>query len=146
MSDEEQQPEREERDGAVRGRPGRRSVPQLEARGFVDRPVGLEHGPALAVAIEDHRHRVEEHRPADEAERPLELLQGLQALASKPSGQPEAPNWKGPYLDRMPKDPWNRPYQYQQPGQHGEIDVYSLGADGRPGGDGEAADIGNWGD
>lgn len=72
--------------------------------------------------------------------------QGLQALVAKPSGQPDAPNWKGPYLDRLPKDPWNQPYQYQQPGQHGPVDVYSYGADGRPGGDGDAADIGNWGD
>jgi len=70
--------------------------------------------------------------------------QGLQALTAKPSGQPEAPNWKGPYLDRLPKDPWSNPYQYQQPGQHGEIDIYSYGSDGRPGGDGDAADIGNW--
>ena len=70
--------------------------------------------------------------------------QGLEALVAKPSGQPEAPNWKGPYLDRVPKDPWNRPYLYQHPGQHGDIDVYSYGADGRPGGDGEAADVGNW--
>lgn len=72
--------------------------------------------------------------------------QGLAALSVKPSGQPEAPNWKGPYLDRVPKDPWNHPYQYQQPGQHGEIDIYSYGADSRSGGDGEAADIGNWTD
>ncbi|MFZ1390705.1 MAG: type II secretion system major pseudopilin GspG [Dokdonella sp.] len=72
--------------------------------------------------------------------------QGLQALVAKPSGQPDAPNWKGPYLDRLPKDPWNQPYLYQQPGQHGEVDVYSYGSDARPGGDGDAADIGNWGD
>ncbi|MBL0164577.1 MAG: type II secretion system major pseudopilin GspG [Xanthomonadales bacterium] len=70
--------------------------------------------------------------------------QGLQALTAKPSGQPEAPNWKGPYLDRLPKDPWEHPYQYQQPGQHGDVDIYSYGADGRPGGDGDDADIGNW--
>ena len=70
--------------------------------------------------------------------------QGLQALITKPSGQPEAPNWKGPYLDRLPMDPWSNPYQYQQPGQHGDVDVYSYGADGRPGGDGDAADVGNW--
>jgi len=70
--------------------------------------------------------------------------QGLEALVTRPSGEPAAPNWKGPYLDRVPKDPWNRPYQYLQPGQHGPIDIYSLGADGRPGGEGEAADIGNW--
>lgn len=59
---------------------------------------------------------------------------------------PDAPNWKGPYLQSrsVPKDPWGRPYQYVQPGQHGEFDVYSLGADGKPGGEGEAADVGNW--
>lgn len=70
--------------------------------------------------------------------------QGLQALVAKPSGSPEAPNWKGPYLDRLPKDPWDHPYQFQQPGQHGDVDIYSYGADGRPGGDGDDADIGNW--
>ena len=70
--------------------------------------------------------------------------QGLEALVTKPSGQPDAPNWKGPYLERAAKDPWGHPYQYAQPGQHGSIDVYSLGADGKPGGDGEAADVGNW--
>jgi general secretion pathway protein G len=70
--------------------------------------------------------------------------QGLDALVAKPSGAPDAPNWKGPYLDRAPKDPWAHPYQYQQPGQHGEVDVFSYGADGKPGGEGEAADVGNW--
>lgn len=71
--------------------------------------------------------------------------QGLEALVNRPGGQPEAPNWKsGGYLDRLPKDPWGRPYQYLQPGQHGEFDLYSLGADGRPGGEGSDADIGNW--
>lgn len=70
--------------------------------------------------------------------------QGLDALVTKPGGQPEAPNWKGPYLDRAAKDPWGHPYQYQKPGQHGEIDIFSYGADGKPGGEGDAADIGNW--
>ena len=70
--------------------------------------------------------------------------QGLEALVTQPSGQPEAPNWKGPYLERVPKDPWGHPYQYLVPGQHGEVDVYSYGSDGKPGGEGEAADIGNW--
>lgn len=69
--------------------------------------------------------------------------QGLEALVRKPSGQPDAPNWKG-YLDDVPRDPWGRPYQYRSPGQHGAFDVFTLGADGKPGGDGEAADIGNW--
>ena len=69
--------------------------------------------------------------------------QGLEALVTKPSGQPEAPNWSQ-RLDRVPKDPWGHPYVYQHPGQHGDIDVFSYGADGKPGGEGEAADIGNW--
>lgn len=69
--------------------------------------------------------------------------QGLDALVNKPSGQPDAPNWKG-YLDNLPKDPWGRPYQYQSPGQYGAFDVFSWGADGKPGGEGENADVGNW--
>ncbi|HEV7489433.1 MAG TPA: type II secretion system major pseudopilin GspG [Rhodanobacteraceae bacterium] len=69
--------------------------------------------------------------------------QGLEALVTKPSGEPNAPNWSQ-RLDRVPKDPWGHPYQYQHPGQHGEIDVFSYGADGKAGGEGEAADIGNW--
>ena len=69
--------------------------------------------------------------------------QGLQALINKPGGQPEAANWKQT-LDALPKDPWGRDYQYLSPGQHGEIDVYSLGKDGQPAGEGEDADIGNW--
>ncbi len=73
--------------------------------------------------------------------------QGLDALVHKPSGAPEAPNWKsGGYLERVPKDPWGHPYLYTHPGQHGDIDVYSLGADGKPGGEGEAKDVGNWED
>ncbi len=71
--------------------------------------------------------------------------QGLQALVAKPSGQPEAPNWKaGGYIDGLPKDPWGHEYLYLAPGQHGETDVYSLGRDGQPGGEGEDADVGNW--
>lgn len=73
--------------------------------------------------------------------------QGLQSLVSRPSGRPEAPNWKnGGYVDRLPQDPWGRDYQYLNPGAHGEIDIYSLGADGAPGGDGINSDIGNWSD
>jgi len=71
--------------------------------------------------------------------------QGLQALVTKPSGGPSPPNWKaGGYLDRLNKDPWGNPYQYQSPGSHGEVDVYSYGADGKPGGTGNDADIGSW--
>ncbi len=70
--------------------------------------------------------------------------QGLQALVSNP-GENTAPNWKaGGYLDRVPNDPWNNLYQYSNPGQRGEFDVWSLGADGQPGGEDVDADIGNW--
>ena len=73
--------------------------------------------------------------------------QGLQALVSKPVGGPVPPNWKvGGYLDRLNKDPWGNPYAYQSPGTHAEVDVYSLGADGKPGGTGNEADIGSWSD
>ncbi len=69
--------------------------------------------------------------------------QGLEALTTKPSGNPPAPNWKV-YVSTLPLDPWNSPYQYLQPGQRGDIDVYSMGSDKKPGGEGPAADIGNW--
>ena len=71
--------------------------------------------------------------------------QGLQALLTKPTSGPAANGWKsGGYLEKMPKDPWGAPYQYLSPGIKGEIDVYSLGADGAPGGTGDDADIGSW--
>lgn len=71
--------------------------------------------------------------------------QGLEALVTKPTTPPEPRQWKqGGYLDRLPQDPWGRHYLYLQPGQHGEIDIYSLGADGQQGGEGINADIGNW--
>jgi general secretion pathway protein G len=69
--------------------------------------------------------------------------QGLEALVRKPSAGPNAPNWK-PYLDKLPPDPWGRAYQYLNPGLKGEIDVFSFGADGQPGGEGPDADIGSW--
>ena len=73
--------------------------------------------------------------------------QGLQALVQAPSGTPAAPNWRaGGYIDRLPKDPWGGDYLYLSPGQRGEVDVYTFGADGQPGGEGPNADIGNWGD
>ena len=71
--------------------------------------------------------------------------QGLQALVTKPAIEPIPGNWKsGGYLEKLPKDPWGNPYLYLNPGRHGEIDVYSLGADGQPGGEGKDADIGSW--
>jgi general secretion pathway protein G len=69
--------------------------------------------------------------------------QGLEALVRKPSASPVPPNWKA-YLDKLPADPWGRPYQYLNPGVRGEIDVFSYGADGQQGGEGNNADIGSW--
>lgn len=70
--------------------------------------------------------------------------QGIEALVNKPA-DPTLTNWKaGGYLDRLPKDPWGNPYLYLNPGNHGEVDIYTLGADGRPGGEGLDADVGNW--
>lgn len=71
--------------------------------------------------------------------------QGLQALTAKPEIAPAPPNWKtGGYIERLPKDPWGNGYVYVSPGLHGEIDVLSLGADGKSGGEGNDADIGSW--
>ncbi len=70
--------------------------------------------------------------------------QGLQALVVKPTTQPIPANWNKGYLERLPSDPWGHPYQYLNPGVKGEIDVFSLGADGQPGGEGVNADIGSW--
>jgi general secretion pathway protein G len=69
--------------------------------------------------------------------------QGLQALVARPTAAPAPMNWKQ-YLERLPNDPWGRPYQYLNPGVRGEIDVMSYGADGQPGGEGKNADVGSW--
>lgn len=71
--------------------------------------------------------------------------QGLAALISAPVVAPLAPNWaQGGYMDRLPKDPWGRPYHYLSPGVHGDFDIFSYGADGQAGGDGADADVGSW--
>ena len=71
--------------------------------------------------------------------------QGLEALVSKPGGDPPPRNWRsGGYMSKLPKDPWGYEYQYLQPGAKGEYDLFSYGSDGRPGGEGAAADVGNW--
>lgn len=73
--------------------------------------------------------------------------QGLNALVSRPGGQPEPRSYpQGGYIQRLPKDPWGNDYQYANPGRSGGVDVYSFGADGQPGGEGDGADIGNWQD
>jgi general secretion pathway protein G len=69
--------------------------------------------------------------------------QGLQALVTKPTTEPVPTNWKS-YLDKLPTDPWGKPYQYLNPGLKSEVDVMSWGADGQTGGEGVNADIGSW--
>jgi len=88
---------------------------------------------ALEKALDSYRADVG-HYPTAE--------QGLGALTTAPAGESR---WAGPYLKRgVPLDPWGRAYLYKQPGDHGEVDISSLGRDGRPGGTGDAADVGNW--
>ena len=69
--------------------------------------------------------------------------QGLQSLVERPATEPVPPNWRR-YLDKLPNDPWGKPYQYVNPGIKGEIDVFSFGADGVSGGEGNDAEIGSW--
>lgn len=69
--------------------------------------------------------------------------QGLDALVKKPATRPSPKNWKL-YLKSLPKDPWGRDYLYLNPGQHGEIDIFTYGANGEPGGEGVNAEIGTW--
>jgi len=71
--------------------------------------------------------------------------QGLEALVEPSTLDPEPRNFKkGGYLPELPIDPWGRPYLYLSPGEHGEVDIYTLGADGISGGEDQNADIGNW--
>ena len=82
------------------------------------------------------RYKLDNHRfPTAE--------QGLAALVTKPTTGAIPPNWR-PYQNKLPNDPWGRPYQYANPGVKGEVDVFSYGADGQPGGEGNDADIGSW--
>ncbi|KIQ06364.1 MULTISPECIES: type II secretion system major pseudopilin GspG [Pseudomonas] len=71
--------------------------------------------------------------------------QGLLALVIKPTVEPLPRSWRADgYIRRLPQDPWGNSYQYRSPGEHGRVDVYSLGADGIAGGEGIDADLGNW--
>ncbi|GAM70273.1 general secretion pathway protein G [Vibrio sp. JCM 19236] len=71
--------------------------------------------------------------------------QGLDALVTRPTGSPEPRNYRSDgYIRRLPSDPWGNDYQYLSPGDNGNIDVFTLGSDGQEGGEGAAADIGNW--
>ena len=71
--------------------------------------------------------------------------QGLQALVTRPSQPPVPENWAASgYIDRLPVDPWGKPYLYLQPGIHDAFDIFTLGADGQEGGTGADADLGSW--
>ena len=75
----------------------------------------------------------------------LAYPESLPALIDPPAGLARPERYaRGGYVKRLPEDPWGQAYQYASPGRHGPFDVYSLGADGREGGEGEDADIGNW--
>jgi len=95
----------------------------------------------------DDRGPVRDQR-GEKPDRPAALArdeQGITALIAKPEQPPVPPNWKpGGYLEKLPKDPWGRPYVYLNPGVRGEIEVFSFGADGQPGGTGFDADVGSW--
>jgi general secretion pathway protein G len=75
--------------------------------------------------------------------RPPLQSEGLNALVAAPS---QLENWDGPYIKKQQSlvDPWGQPYQYSQPGEHGEYDVFTLAADKQAGGSGDGSDIGNW--
>ncbi len=88
---------------------------------------------ALAKSLDQYRIDCG-HYPTSE--------QGLGALVTRPA---QEQSWSGPYLAKaVPKDPWGRDYQYVFPGRHGEYDLLSYGRDGKPGGDGEDADLVSW--
>ncbi len=88
---------------------------------------------ALGKALDQYRLDVGSYPTTD---------QGLQALVSQPDG---VERWQGPYLQKqVPYDPWGRPYLYKAPGEHGDYDLSSYGADGKPGGTGENVDIKSW--
>ena len=71
--------------------------------------------------------------------------QGLAALVERPTRDPVPENWAANgYIERLPSDPWGGDYQYLSPGVHGEVDIFSYGADGVSGGEGADADVGNW--
>lgn len=112
-------------------------VPKIISRPDEARVIAAKQDIAsLAQALK--LYRLDNHRyPTTE--------QGLQALVTRPSTAPPAPNWKtGGYVERLPKDPWGNPYQYLNPGVHSEIDIFSFAADGAAGGEGNDADVGSW--
>jgi general secretion pathway protein G len=96
---------------------------------------------AAALQIEEYSAALDLYRL--EVGRYPSAGDGLEALISKPS---DVKNWNGPYLTKrvIREDPWGNSYHYVFPGEHGDFDLYSLGADGQEGGDGENSDVGSW--
>jgi general secretion pathway protein G len=87
----------------------------------------------LGTALDTFRLDVGRYPTSDE---------GLEALRTKPGS---LERWDGPYLKKdLPVDPWNKPYAYKSPGEHGAFDIVSYGADGTPGGEGDNRDITSW--
>jgi general secretion pathway protein G len=110
-------------------------VPRVLGRSDEARAAAAKHDIA-AIAQSLKLYRLDNGRyPSSE--------QGLQALVARPQSAPVPNNWRQ-YIDSLPKDPWGQPYQYLNPGVHGEIDVFSFGADGKAGGTGADLDIGSW--
>ena len=98
---------------------------------------------AAAVQIREIEQALEMYR-LDSSLYPS-TAQGLEALVTKPSIPPEPRKYReGGYLRKLPADPWGSPFVYRRPGDHGEYDLFSLGADGEEGGDGPGKDITNW--
>ncbi|RQH05519.1 type II secretion system major pseudopilin GspG [Paraburkholderia dinghuensis] len=88
---------------------------------------------SLGKALDQYRLDVGEYPTTEE---------GLDALMTKPQ---DAPHWSGPYLQKaVPLDPWDRPYHYRSPGEHGDYDLYSLGKNGQGGGTGENTSVTSW--
>ena len=116
--------------GLLAGLVGPRVLNQLD--GAKSRTAGVQ--------IKDLEQAVELFRL--DAGRYPTTAEGLQALVAAP---PSVRGWNGPYLRRgLPDDPWGNPYRYKFPGDYGDFDIYTYGADNAPGGSGENADIGNW--
>jgi general secretion pathway protein G len=102
--------------------------------------LGKSHVSVARAQIDNFGKALDQYR-VDTGSYPT-TTQGLQALVAKPDG---VDKWQGPYLAKaVPADPWGRPYLYKSPGEHGDYDLSSYGADGQPGGTGENVDISSW--
>jgi len=113
-------------------------APRIMGRlGTAKRKVAQSQIALLEAALDQYRLDLG-HYPTTE--------EGLEALIVPPEDEKDRARWRGPYLKKkkIPQDPWGHPYHYRCPGEHGDYDLWSYGADGKPGGEGENADITNW--